>query len=151
MAPVILSVFLLTLPAWDKASAQSSSQPLKIPEVVAKVNGVDIQSKYIQFRMNQISRNVKRPLTLRERTSIAKDLIEKEIVRELIHQQGKKKNLEVDSDLIEKEMEALRKPYNSDEEFEKALKARNITLEDLKDSMKVDINARKLLNEQIKR
>ena len=150
MAPVILSVFLLTLPAWDKASAQSSSQPLKIPEVVAKVNGVDIQSKYIQFRMNQISRNVKRPLTLRERTSIAKDLIEKEIVRELIHQQGKKKNLEVDSDLIEKEMEALRKPYNSDEEFEKALKARNITLEDLKDSMKVDINARKLLNEQIK-
>ncbi len=150
MVPVILSIFILTLPAMGKASAQSSPQSLKIPEVVAKVNGVDIQSKYIEFRLNQILRNVKRPLTLRERTSIVKDLIEKEIVRELIHQQGEKKKLEVDSDLIEKELEALRKPYDSDEEFDKALKARNITLEDLKDSMKVDINARKLLNEQIK-
>lgn len=150
MALIVLSFFTLTFPVTGKASAQSSPQPLKIPEVVAKVNGVDIQSKYIEFRLNQILRNVKRPLTLRERTSIVKDLIEKEIVRELVHQQGEKKNLDVDSDLIEKEMEAIRKPYGNDEEFEKALKARNITLDDLKNSMKVDINARQLLNDQIK-
>ena len=71
-------------------------------------------------------------------------------IRELVHQQGKKNNLEIDSGLIEKEMKALRKPYDSDEEFEKALDARNITIDDLKKSMKVDINARKLLNEEIK-
>ena len=149
-ALIALSIFTFTLPIAGKTSAQASSQPLKIPEVVAKVNGVDIQSKYIEFRLNQILKNVKRPLTLRERTSVAKDLIEKEIVRELVNQQGEKKNLEVDSDLIEKEMDALRKPYNSDEEFEKALSARRITLDDLKNSMKVDISARQLLNDQIK-
>ncbi len=134
----------------EKAFAQSSPQRLNIPKIVAKVNAVEIQSKYIEFRLNQILKNVKRPLTPREKTSIVKDLIEKEVVRELVHQQGKKKNLEVDSDLIEKEMAALREPYASDEEFEKALGARNIILEDLKHSMTVDINARKLLNEQIK-
>ncbi len=147
---ILIALSLFTLPITGKASAQSSPQPLKIPEVVAKVNGVDIQSKYIDFRLNQILRNIKRPLTLRERTSVVKDLIEKEIVRELVHQQGEKKNLEVDSDLIEKEMAALRKPYKSDEEFEKALGARNITMDDLKNSMTVDINARQLLNDQIK-
>ena len=97
-----------------------------------------------------ILKNVRRPLTMREKTSIVKDLIEKEVVRELVHQQGEKKNLEVDSDLIEKEMKALREPYASDEEFEKALSKRNITVQDLKNSMKVDIHARQLLNEQIK-
>lgn len=147
---IALSIFAFILPVDKKSFAQSSPQPLKIPEVVAQVNGVDIQSKYIEFRMNQILKNVKRPLTIREKTSVVKDLIEKEIVRELVHQQGKKNNLEIDSGLIEKEMKALRKPYDSHEEFEKALDARNITIDDLKKSMKVDINARKLLNEEIK-
>ena len=149
-ALIILSIFTLTLPLAGKAFAQSSPQSLNIPEVVAKVNGVDIQSKYIEFRLNQILKNAKRPLTPREKNSVVKDLIEKEVVRELVHQQGKKNNLEVDSNLIEKEMEALRKPYASDEEFEKALTARKISREDLKYSMTVDINARQLLNEQIK-
>ena len=78
---VILSFFILTLPVDSKASAQPSPHSLKIPEIVATVTGVDIQSKYIQFRLNQILKNVKRPLTIREKTSVVKDLIEKEIVR----------------------------------------------------------------------
>jgi peptidyl-prolyl cis-trans isomerase C len=147
---IALSLFTSTLPIAGKASAQSSSQPLKIPDVVAKVNGVNIQSKYVEFKLNQISKNVKRPLTMRERTSLVKDLIEKEIVRELVNQQGEKKNLEVDSDLIEKGIAALRKPYDSDEDFEKAVSARGITLDDLKNSMKVKIYSQQLLNDQIK-
>jgi parvulin-like peptidyl-prolyl isomerase len=149
-ALIALSIFAFTLPVTGKASAQSSPQTLKIPEIVAKVNGVEIQSKYIEFRLNQILNNVKRSLTMREKTSVVKDLIEKEVVRELVHQQGQKKNLQIDSDLIDKEIKALREPYTSDEEFEKALGERNITLDDLKKSMTVDINARQLLNEQIK-
>ena len=147
---IVLSIFSFTLQVEKNSSAQSSPQSLKIPEVVAQVNGVDIQSKYIEFRMNQILKNVKRPLTIREKTSVVKDLIEKEIVRELVNQQGKKNNLEEGSGLIKKEMTALRKPYDSDEEFEKALGARNITIDDLKKSITVDINARKLLNQEIK-
>jgi peptidyl-prolyl cis-trans isomerase C len=144
------SLLALNFQGVDKAFAQPSTTTLKIPDVVAKVNGVGIQSKYISFRLNQILKNVKRPLTMREKTSVVKDLIEKEVVRELVHQQGKKNNLKVDQKLIEEEMAALRKPYPSDEEFKKAMSARNITLEDLKNSMAVDINARQLLNEQIK-
>ena len=147
---VVFSLCTLTFPEVEKASAQSSTANLKIPDVVARVNGVDIQSKYIEFRLNKILKNVRRPLTMREKTSIVKDLIEKEVVRELVHQHGEKKNLEVDSDLIEKEIKALREPYASDEEFENALSARNITLQDLKNSMEVDIHARQLLNKQIK-
>ncbi len=146
----VLSFFTFTFPLMEKAFAQSSSQNLNIPEIVAKVNGIEIQSKYIKFRLNQILKNVQRPLALHEKNSVVKDLIEKEVTRELIRQQGGESNLEVDSDLIEKEIAALRQPYASDEEFEKALSARNITLDDLKHSIVIDVNARKLLNEQIK-
>jgi len=144
---------LISLIFLENITAQTRPTPklnIEIPKLVARVNGVEIESKYIEFRLNQILRTVPRPLTVKEKTSVAKDLIEKEVVRELVNQQGKKENLEIDSEIIEKELTALRKTYSSEEDFTKALKARNITLEDIKKSMEIDINARQLLNAQIK-
>ena len=104
---------------------------IEIPKLLARVNGIEIESKYIQFRLSQIIKKVNRPLTLKEKTSIVKDLIEKEVVRELINQQGKKENLTLDNKLIEKELESLRSAYSSEKEFDNALKARKINLEDI--------------------
>ena len=83
--------------------AQTRPNPklkIEIPKLVARVNGVDIESKYIKFRLNKIARTVNRPLTVKEKTSIIKDLIEKEVVRELVSQQGEKENLKIDNKLI---------------------------------------------------
>ena len=102
---IVFSLCILIFSEVEKASAQSSTTTLKIPDVVARVNGVDIQSKFIEFRLSKILKKVRRPLTMREKTSIVKDLIDKEVVRELVHQQGEKKNLKVDPDLIENEFE----------------------------------------------
>ncbi|MBT5470586.1 MAG: hypothetical protein HOK41_08275 [Nitrospina sp.] len=144
---VLTSAFPLAITAQTRPTPKLK---IEIPKLVARVNGVEIESKYIEFRLNQISRKVNRPLTVQEKTSIVKDLIEKEVVRELVNQQGKKENLEIDNELIEKELAALRATYSSEEEFNTALTARNINLEDIKKSMQIDINARQLLNEQIK-
>lgn len=150
-ALILSFIFSATIPETVAAQTRPTQKlRLEIPDVVARVNGVAIESKYIEFRLNQILQNVKRPLTVDEKTSITKDLIEKEIVRELVSQQGEKANLPTDNKLIEKELESLRAAYPSEEEFKKALNARNITEEDLKKSMEIDINARQLLNDQIK-
>ena len=149
---LILS-FIFSIAFKGPISAQTrptSKLNIEIPRLVARVNGVDIESKYIQFRLSQIIKKVNRPLTVKEKTSIVKDLIEKEVVRELINQQGKKENLVLDNKLIETELESLRSAYSSEKEFNKALKARNINLEDIKKSMQIDLNARQLLNAQIK-
>ena len=150
---VLILSFLFSFICLGNITAQTRPTPklnIDIPKLVARVNGVEIESKYIEFRLNQILRTVPRPLTVKEKTSVAKDLIEKEVVRELVNQQGKKENLKIDDELIEKELTALRKSYSTEEEFNNALKARNITLEDIKKSMQIDINARQLLNAQIK-
>ena len=151
--PALILSIVFSFIFLENITAQTPTVPklnIEIPELVARVNGVDIESKYVEFRLNQILRKVPRPLTVKEKTSIAKDLIEKEVVRELVNQQGKKENLKIDGELIEKELESLRASYSTEEEFNKALKARNITLEDIKKSMQIDINARQLLNAQIK-
>ena len=151
--PALILSIVFSFIFLENITAQTPTVPklnIEIPELVARVNGVDIESKYVEFRLNQILRKAPRPLTVKEKTSIAKDLIEKEVVRELVNQQGKKENLEIDNKIIKKELESLRSSYSSEEDFTKALKARNITLEDIKKSMQIDINARQLLNAQIK-
>ena len=151
--PALILSLVFSFISLENTTAQTRPTPklnIEIPELVARVNGVDIESKYVEFRLNQILRKVPRPLTVKEKTSIAKDLIEKEVIRELVSQQGKKENLKIDSKIIEKEMESLRSSYSSEDDFTKALKARNITLEEIKKSMQIDINARQLLNAQIK-
>ena len=150
---VLILSFIYSIAFTGSISAQTrptSKLNIEIPKLVARVNGVDIESKYIQFRLSQIIKKINRPLTIKEKTSIVKDLIEKEIVRELINQQGKKEKLVLDNKMIETELESLRSAYSSENEFNNALKTRNINLEDIKKSMQIDLNARQLLNAQIK-
>ena len=153
---IILSLaFPSVLPGIIQAQTRPNSKlKIEIPKLVARVNGVDIESKYIEFRLSQIEKlalkRAKRPLTVEEKNSIVKGLIEKEVVRELVNQQGKKENLKINHELIEKQLKLLRAGYASEEEFNNALKSRNINLEEIKKSMQIDINARQLLNAEIK-
>ena len=152
---ILSLIFSSVLPEIIQAQTHPNSKfKIEIPKLVARVNGVDIESKYIEFRLSQIMKlalkKAKRPLTVKEKNSIVKDLIEKEVVRELVNQQGEKENLKIDHELIEKELKLLRAGYASEEEFNNALKSRNINLEEIKKSMQIDINARQLLNAEIK-
>ena len=152
---ILSLIFSSVLPGIIQAQTHPNSKfKIEIPKLVARVNGVDIESKYIEFRLSQIMKlalkKAKRPLTVKEKNSIVKDLIEKEVVRELVNQQAEKENLKIDHELIEKELKLLRAGYASEEEFNNALKSRNINLEEIKKSMQIEINARQLLNAEIK-
>ena len=152
---ILSLIFSSVLPGIIQAQTHPNSKfKIEIPKLVARVNGVDIESKYIEFRLSQIMKlalkKAKRLLTVKEKNSIVKDLIEKEVVRELVNQQAEKENLKIDHELIEKELKLLRAGYASEEEFNNALKSRNINLEEIKKSMQIEINARQLLNAEIK-
>ena len=157
----ILTLIILSLisPSVLPGIIQAQTRPnsklkIEIPKLVARVNGVDIESKYIEFRLSQIEKlalkTAKRPLTVEEKNSIVKGLIEKEVVRELVNQQGEKENLKINPELIEKELKTLRALYASEEEFNNALKSRNINLEEIKKAIQIDINKNHLLNAEIK-
>ena len=157
----ILTLIILSLifPPVLSGIIQAQTRPnsklkIEIPKLVARVNGVDIESKYIEFRLSQIEKlalkTAKRPLTVEEKNSIVKGLIEKEVVRELVNQQGEKENLKIEPELIEKELKTLRALYTSEEEFNNAMKSRNINLEEIKKAIQIDINKNHLLNAEIK-
>ncbi|MDP6335263.1 MAG: peptidylprolyl isomerase [Nitrospinaceae bacterium] len=121
-----------------------------IPNVVARVNGSEIPAKYIKFEFMRALRNVRAPMTSPQKDKMVRKIIDKEVVRELMYQEGHKLNLKADPKVVESELESLRSAYKNNEEFNKALDQRNITESDLKRSIEVDALARVILEKQVK-
>ncbi len=126
------------------------SYSVDIPDVVATVNGVEIDSRYIKFQLERIVKMNKRPLTGNEKARILKDIVDKEIVRELVLQEGKSQNKKLPDEILEAEFGKLKSSYETEEEFQKALKERDISEKDLRRSIEIDSLAQMLIGEEIK-
>jgi len=125
---------------------------LEVPDVVAKVNGVELKSKIIKFLFNKTMRDMDRKMDAKEKKKLFQMLIDKEVVRELIHHEGKRKNLVIAQDDINKELEKMRAAYGykSNDELAEALKERDIGLDELKQAIEIDLMARNLLDKNIR-
>lgn len=78
-------------------------------------------------------------------STIATQLIEEEIVKK----EAKKENVVVDKEEIDKEIDAIIESIGGQETFDAALVANNITLEELKDQIEVDLLVKKILSPSI--
>lgn len=144
-----LMLFGMQVPAFS-AEQDDLTSGLVIPDVVARVNDKPVYGKYIQFQLSRILKNAGGPVDLIQKGKIVRSLIEKEVVRELVYQEGKKQNIAADMKVLDEEIKALRSAYESPKEFEEALKKRDISEADLRQSMETDLIARQLLEKEIK-
>jgi parvulin-like peptidyl-prolyl isomerase len=150
VAVFVLGMGMAVLAVAAEAKKQERLHGLLFPEVIAKVNGVELDSNFIKFEFNRVMTHVKQPIDVREKIKIARDIIDREVVRELVSQSGKTKGIQIPSETIDQEVAALTKLYDNEQEFSAALKERQITEEDVKKAIRIDAMARELLDQQIK-
>jgi parvulin-like peptidyl-prolyl isomerase len=136
--------------AEDLLGGEDLTEGMNIPGVVAKVNGVELRSDYIRFRVNLDMRRIGQNLDAQQKAKLAGAIIDKEIVRELMYQEGQAKGSGVSPETVEKEMQAFKKSYGSEEKFQETLKARGLSEDELKKGIEVDLIAKKLLDDRIK-
>lgn len=136
---------------------------LNIPDVVAKVNGAAVRSEFIKFKFNRVMARLEadlhqRPdgdqlmqkmMQIEERKKAVVDLIDKEIIRELMHQEAKKSSKMVDPKIIDAELGRIRDMYKSKEEFAADLKRRKLTEEGLRSNLGIDSMIQQLVQERI--
>ena len=121
-----------------------------IPDIVARVNGSDISAKHIKFQFVQVLKKSQAPFTSAQKEKIVRKVIDKEVVRELMYQEGQKLNLVADPKFVEAELQALKSAYKNENDFKEALLERDITENDLKKSIEVDSQAQIILKQQVK-
>jgi parvulin-like peptidyl-prolyl isomerase len=149
---VLLASLIWSAPVWaaEPVGGRDLTEGMNIPGVVAKVNGVELRSDYIRFRVNLDMRRIGQNLDAKQKAKLAGAIIDKEIVRELMYQEGQAKGSGVSPETVEKELQAFKKSYESEEKFQETLKLRGLTEDELKKGIEVDLIAKTLLDDRVK-
>src|SRR5271156_7237210 len=118
------------------------------PDVWATVNGKEIKrgdvEKYYRTRVNPEGP----PPSQEEALSLKLNVLDELINNEILIERAKKINLEASDGEVEDKFTELKSPYTEDE-FQKQLKDRNVTVDDLKSDLRRQLSIQKLLNREV--
>jgi peptidyl-prolyl cis-trans isomerase SurA len=128
------------------SGCKQKSQPA--PDVWAMVNGQEIKredvDKYYRTRVNPEGQEPSQEEALSLKLNVLDELISNEIMLE----RAKKLNLEASDGEVEDKFTELKSPYTEDE-FQRQLKDRGVTVDDLKKDLRRQLSIQKLLNREV--
>ena len=140
------SVFLAAVFLSSFAGCNNTSQPS--PDVWATVNGTSIKrdevDKYYRTRVSPEGQEPSQEESLSLKLNILDELINNEILLE----RAKKLNLVASDGEVEDKFTEMKSPYTEDE-FQRQLKDRGITVDDLKSDLRRQQSITKLMNREV--
>ncbi len=143
-----LRLVVLILCGGSLLAAVSACHRPNSPDVVATVNGKDIQRVELEkYYKANLASNAQTPSAEQAdimRLNILKQMIEDEI----LWQRAAKLNLAASDEDVNAKLTEMKAPFTQ-EEFDKQLQARNITLDDLRRDLRRNLTKTKLLNKEI--
>jgi peptidyl-prolyl cis-trans isomerase SurA len=118
------------------------------PDVMATVNGKDILRADVEkYYKASLGDNPQEPSS--EQANIVRlNILHQLIEDEILQQRAAKLNLAASDEDVNAKLTEMKAPYTQ-EEFDKQLKQRNITLDDLKRDLRRSLTKEKLLNKEI--
>src|SRR5260370_39809289 len=130
------------------AAAGCNKETRHAPDVWAVVNGKEIKrdevDKYYRTRVNPEGQEPSQEESLSQKLNVLDELINNEILLE----KAKKLNLEASDGEVEDKFTELKNPYSEDE-FQRQLKARGMSVDDLKRDLRRQLSIQKLLNREV--
>jgi peptidyl-prolyl cis-trans isomerase SurA len=118
------------------------------PDVWAVVNGKEIKrdevDKYYRTRVNPEGQEPSQEEALSLKLNVLDELINNEILLE----RAKKLNLEASDGEVEDKFTEVKSPY-TEEEFQRQLKERGVTVDDLKHDLRRQLSIQKLMNREV--
>ena len=129
------------------AAAGCSSKP-NSSDVMAQVNSKKIlRSEVEKYYTNQTSGAPQAP-SMEQGQALRLNILRELIDNEILAQKAEKDGLLATDDEVQRRLTDLKSPY-TEEEFQKRLKDRHITLDDLKQELRRSITVDKVLNKEI--
>ena len=118
------------------------------PDVVATVNGKEISradlDKYYNASVTDNSQQLAQEVADNQRLTLLRGMIDDEIIQ----QRATKLNLVASDEDVNAKITEMKQPYTQ-EEWDKQLKQRNLTLDDLKRDIRHQLTQTKLINKEI--
>lgn len=147
----ILALGFLLIPPETALSAEKQSPP-KAKEIVARVNGQPIYQEQLKPEVERVLGRFRKYGMRKEDPDLVKRLqrraLDRVIGEELIDQESRKLTIEDIDEKVEQKLRALEGKHGKGERFEKYLKIRTLTMEDLRESFRASVYVDEYLKEQ---
>ena len=118
------------------------------PDVMATVNGKEIQRSEVEkYYKASVGDNPQEP-SLEQANIVRLNILHQMIQDEILQQRAAKLNLAASDEDVNAKLTEMKAPYTQ-EEFDRQLKQRNLTLDDLKRDIRRTLTQEKLLNKEI--
>lgn len=128
------------------AGCKNPSQPA--PDVWAVVNGKEIKRDEVEkYYRTRVSPEGQEP-SPEEILSLKLNVLDELINNEILLERAKKLTLEASDGEVEDKFTELKSPY-TEEEFQRQLKERNVSVSDLKSDLRRQLSIQKLINREV--
>jgi len=118
------------------------------PDVWAVVNGTEIKRDDVEkYYRSQVNPEAQKP-TQEDSLSLKLNVVEQLINNEILLERAKKLNLQASDGEVEDKFTELKNPFTEDE-FQRQLKARGMSVDDLKRDLRRQLSIQKLLNREV--
>jgi peptidyl-prolyl cis-trans isomerase SurA len=118
------------------------------PDVWAVVNGTEINRDDVEkYYRSQVNPEAQKP-TQEDSLSLKLNVVEQLINNEILLERAKKLNLQASDGEVEDKFTELKNPFTEDE-FQRQLKARGMSVDDLKRDLRRQLSIQKLLNREV--
>ena len=137
---------------WAHSGHKHDELKIKLPKVVAQVNGENISGDVISRELKKAAQQYKKrgmPLNADQEKSAAKKLIDDEIGRTLLVLQAKESGISITKEMMEKRIKEVKAKFRSDAIFEHKLADQGLTLDQYKAELETDLYMDQIIKKEI--
>ncbi len=123
--------------------------PAQLPEVVARVNGEAINAADLENAVKGLEGRAGGPVPPDQRDRVYRGVLDDMIGYKLLVQEAKARKIVVPDADIEAQVAQIRQQFPNQQQFEQAMAAQKVTLEQIRDDARSEISVQKLVDGEI--
>ena len=140
------------LKVWAHSGHKHDELKIKLPKVVAQVNGKNISGDIISRELKKAAKKYKKrgmPLNADQEKSAAKKLIDDEIGRTLLFLKAKKSGINITKEMMGERIKEVKAKFRSDSIFEHKLADMGLTLDQYKAELETDLYMDQIIKKDV--
>jgi peptidyl-prolyl cis-trans isomerase C len=138
-------------PASAPPAAQSTPPPAaaQLPEIVARINGETISGVELDRAVKALEGRAGGPVPADQRDRVFRGVLDEMIGYKLLVQEAKTRKIVVPDSDIEAQVAQIRSQFPNQQQFDQALAAQKMTLQDIRDDARSEMSVEKLVEGEI--
>lgn len=139
-----------TPPAEPPQAEPPKPVPAQLPDVLARVNGETITRDAFEQALKNVESRAGGPIPGDRRDEILREVLDQLVTIQVLAQETKARNITVSDSEVDAQIAEIRKQFQTEEEFTKALAQRGLTLDRLREDARREMAIARMVEAEVR-